>query len=137
MAALTMALVLTASTEQGIASNFRTSNEALYAADDRYRAGDGRPADDSRLESRAGRVDAINVQRWSAGGRTLADGTTIDLTQFVNMANCEKATACSFADLDNVTVARPWGPNNPRWQPFAYGTLSNLLPGAPSTRSST
>jgi hypothetical protein len=29
------------------------------------------------------------------------------------------------------TAGRPWGPNNPRWQPYAYGSYSALI-GRPS-----
>ena len=30
--------------------------------------------------------------------------------------------------MDAVTEERPWGANNPRWQLYAYGPLSSLLP---------
>ena len=46
------------------------------------------------------------------------------------MANCQKVTACSAADMDQVTAERPWGPNNPRWQLYGYGNLSDLMPTA-------
>ena len=32
--------------------------------------------------------------------------------------------------MDAFTSERPWGPNNPRWQPFAWGRLQDLLPDA-------
>jgi hypothetical protein len=37
--------------------------------------------------------------------------------------------------MDAVTIERPWGANNPRWQPYAYGPLDALLaPGAISSQ---
>ena len=33
-------------------------------------------------------------------------------------------------NMDAVTAQRPWGPNNPRWQLYASGRLSDLLPNA-------
>jgi hypothetical protein len=53
----------------------------------------------------------------------------IDLSQVVNMANCQAPTPCTAADMDVPTADRPWGPNNPRWLPFAHGRLSDVLPG--------
>ena len=53
----------------------------------------------------------------------------IDLDRTVALANCQKAEACGSADMDAVTADRPWGANNPRWQLYAYGRLSDLMPG--------
>ena len=72
---------------------------------------------------------ATLVDGPSTGTRTLADGSTIDLQQVVNMADCQKAAACTVAELDAVSSRRPWGATNPRWQPYAYGPLASLLPG--------
>jgi hypothetical protein len=30
--------------------------------------------------------------------------------------------------MDAYTDDRPWGPNNPRWQLFAYGSMRDMLP---------
>lgn len=70
------------------------------------------------------------VDGAASGTRTLADGSTIDLTQIVNLANCQKPTLCSTADMDAVTADRPWGASNPRWVLFAYGAVRDLLPGS-------
>ena len=48
----------------------------------------------------------------------------------VNLANCNKTTSCTAANMNAVTAARPWGANNPRWQLYAYGQLDHLLPSA-------
>ena len=129
MAALGAALVLTSSTDTLIADGFRTAEEGLAAAD----AAAGRA-----------RHDLSTVADWSAllggaalstfvdgdptGTRTLADGTLIDLAKIVSLANCQKSTPCSTAEMDEATPDRPWGANNPRWRLFAYGSLNELFP---------
>ena len=55
--------------------------------------------------------------------------STLDLNQVTNMVRCGKATSCSDADMNAVTGDRPWGLNNPRWQLFAYGPQSRMVPG--------
>jgi hypothetical protein len=64
------------------------------------------------------------------GTRVLADGKTIDLAEVLNDANCRNAGGCSSAAMDAITAERPWGVNNPRWQPFAWGYLNDLIPAA-------
>ena len=63
------------------------------------------------------------------GTRRLDDGSTLDLGQVVNLANCQKATICSDVDMNAITEDRPWGANNPRWRIFACGRLRDMLPG--------
>ena len=131
MAALGAALVLTTSSETIIATNFRTSGEGLYAAD----AALERIVDDLLTvhdwnSLLGGAVQSAFIDGAPSGARTLPDGSTIDLTQALDMANCRKITACSAADMDLVTDERPWGPNNPRWQLYGYGHLSGLMPTA-------
>jgi hypothetical protein len=62
------------------------------------------------------------------GTRTLPDGTEINLSHVLNLANCEKITDCSEADMDTSTASRPWGTDNPRWQLYSYGPLHDLVP---------
>jgi hypothetical protein len=128
MSALGMALVMTAATETAIAGNFRNSSEALYAAD-------------AALERAIGEV--LTVSGWNqvldgstlssfvdggpGGTRTLADGSTIDLAQAINLANCQRITGCSDADMNETTSERPWGANNPRWRLYAYASLNDML----------
>jgi hypothetical protein len=129
MMALGVALVLTTSSETIIAGNYRNSSEALYAAD----AALERAMDDlltvpdwnSLLD---GSVQSAFIDGAPGGTRTLPDGSTIDLTQVLTMANCEKVTTCSATDMDAITTERPWGPNNPRWQLYAYSRMSDLMP---------
>ena len=63
----------------------------------------------------------------SAGGvRPLPDGGLLDLTLATNMLNCGRSTTCTTAQMNVSSRERPWGPNNPRWQLFAYGWLRQL-----------
>jgi hypothetical protein len=129
MVALGTALILTTVTETKIVTNFKNNSESLYAAD----AGIERALDDlltvpdwNNLLN--GTAKSALVDGAPSGNRTLADGTTFNLDEVLNVANCQKTTACSAADLQAVTNERPWGLNNPTWQLFAYGKLNDVLP---------
>jgi PilX N-terminal len=129
MMALGAALILTTSSETMIAGYFRDSAEALYAAD----AALERSIDD--LLTVADWNQLLNGSARSAfvdgspgGARTLRDGSTLDLSQVLNTANCQQLTTCSVAAMSAVTADRPWGANNPRWQLYAYDNISRLLP---------
>jgi len=127
--ALGSALILTAAAESRIAGNFRVASEATYAADaavERAMGGILAVQDWNTLLS--GAVASTFVDGPPTGARTLADGHVIDLSEVVNIANCQKTTACSDDEMNRVTDERPWGLNNPRWQPFAWGPLNNLTP---------
>jgi Tfp pilus assembly protein PilX len=128
------ALVLTTSSETIIAANFRSGAEALYAADAALeRAVNDLVAEPDWSALLAGTVQSSFIDGASSGARALADGSTIDLAQAVNMANCRKATPCSAGEMDMVTSDRPWGANNPRWQLYAYGPVNALVPSATAT----
>jgi hypothetical protein len=129
MAAIGAALVLAAATESRIARNFRNNTEALYAADavleqvvDELRG----VADWNLVLS--GNLRSTFVDGEPGGARVLADSQTIDPGAILNDLNCRKSSSCSGAAMDAITADRPWGPNNPRWQLFAWGHLSRLLP---------
>src|SRR4051812_869431 len=127
--ALGTALVLAASVESAIARNFRNSSAALYAAD----AGLERAVGDLKAladwnAALSGAVSSAFADGPATGLRTLPDGRRIDLAEVVNLANCRQASVCSSAAMDAATADRPWGSNNPRWQPFAWGPLSGLMP---------
>jgi len=129
MMALGTALILMTTIEATIARNYGNSSELLYAAD----AAAERAADDLASipdwnSVLAGTSASAFVDGPPSGTRTLADGSMLDLGEMLNMANCARATACSAADMDAVTTERPWGPNNPRWQLFAYAKLNDMTP---------
>ena len=132
--ALGSVLILLSTAETLIAANHRAAAEAFYAAD-------------AALERTL--VDLNVVLDWNPvlagaqtstfvdgppGVRTLADGSTLDLAQVVNLATCRKTTPCSPADAAAITTERPWGPNNARWQLYAHGPLSDAAgPGTART----
>src|SRR4051812_5543965 len=130
MSALGVALILTTSSDTMIASNYRNSAEALYAAD----AVVERAMDDLLTVSDwngllSGSVQSAFVDGAPNGTRKLPDGSTIDLSDAVNMANCGHAAACSASELiGNATGDRPWAENNPVWRLYAYGPLNDMIP---------
>jgi type IV pilus assembly PilX-like protein len=130
LSALGFALAAMTSTELLIAANYRNGQEALYAAD---------------AVAERGLADLASVPGWDevfdgssrstfidgppSGARKLPDGTTIDLTEVVDIANCGKTTTCTAAELTaSGGGTRPWGANNPVWRLYAYGRLASLLP---------
>jgi hypothetical protein len=129
LSAIGAALVLATTAEMHIAMNFQRSEQTLYAAD----AAAERTLDDLRgvadwTTLLSGTVFSPFVDGAPSGTRRLADGSSLDLMQVVNMANCQKPTACTSSDMNAVTSDRPWGANNPRWKLFAYGRLRDMLP---------
>jgi hypothetical protein len=117
LTALGMALTLTTSTEGRIAYNYRAAVERVMQ-------------------------DVLTVPDWNRivdgtvtsafidgpiGERTLPGGAKLDLVQATAMVRCGK-TSCSDAAMDAFTDERPWGVNNPRWQLYAYGPISEMLP---------
>jgi hypothetical protein len=119
MSALAVALVLGTSSETLIVRNFQTAGSAVYAADAllRYALDELASMPDWSVvldgSTRSNRTDGL-----PAGERRLPDGSRVDLTERVNLANCGKLTTCSDADMDQITAERPWGANNPRWRPL-------------------
>jgi hypothetical protein len=130
MTALGVALILTTSTETMITANYRNGQEALYAAD----AALERAMDDiltvpdwNNLLN--GSTQSAFIDGGPSGTRSLPDGTQIDLTQLLNLANCGHVTSCSSSELTaNLTGNRPWGTNNPVWQLYAYNRLDAMVP---------
>jgi len=123
------ALVLATSAETMIAGNFRSSHEGgnAAAAGLELAIGDLASVPDWNAVL-SGSVRSAFVDGPATGPRTLSDGTTLGLGQIVTMTNCSRITACTDGQMDAVTTERPWGPNNPRWQLYAYGPLGDLLP---------
>ena len=129
MVALGTALILTTVTETKITTNFKSNSESLYAAD----AAIERALDDMLTvpdwnNLLNGTVKSALVDGPMSGDRILADGTVLKLNEILNMANCQKVTTCSQADMNTSTSERPWYTNNPQWQMFAYGKLNDVLP---------
>lgn len=129
MTALGVALILTTSSETLISSNFRNGQEGLYAADgvvERAMTDLLTVPDWNKLLD--GSTQSAFVDGAPSGDRTLADGSLLNLTQALNVANCQKTADCTPTDMDTDTAERPWGVNNPRWKLYAYGPLQDMLP---------
>jgi hypothetical protein len=137
MSALGLALVASTTAETLVAANFRAAVETAYAAD----AMVGRAMVDLRMAADwtpllTGVVRSTFVDGEPTGVRTLDDGSIVDLDRVVNLADCNKTTACRASEMDAVTSLRPWGLNNPRWQLYAYGPLKQLSADLPLRSSS-
>jgi hypothetical protein len=127
--ALGAGLVLTTSAETMIAANYRDSTEARSAAAGALERAlaDLRRAPDWN-DALSGALRSTFVDGAPGGERRLADGTVLDLSNVVNMANCGNRAACTDAQMDAITGERPWGANNPRWKLYAYGPWGNVSP---------
>ncbi len=128
LTALGLGLVMTTMSETMITGNHRDSAEAMYGAD----AGVERVMQDLLTVPDWNRILQGNLQSSfvdgpPSGTRYLPGGGTIDLATATNMINCRKVTTCSDADMDTNSEERKWWLNNPRWQLYAYGPVSDLI----------
>jgi hypothetical protein len=127
LTALGMALTLTTTTEGRIAYNYRDGVETLYAADaavERVMQDVLTVPDWNKIID--GSVTSAFIDGAPNGTRTLADGSRLDLQQATAMVRCGK-TSCSDADIQAYDGA-VWNLNNPRWQLYSYGPLSEMIP---------
>jgi hypothetical protein len=129
LTALGLALALTTASETFIAGHHRSGQQALGAADaviERTMQDLLTIPDWDRVL--AGAETSSFVDGAAGGTRVLPDGSQINLDEVANLASCGKRTTCSDADIAVNTPERSWGANNPRWRPFAYGPVNDLLP---------
>jgi len=129
LTALGLALMMTTASEMAIAANYRDGQEAFHAADaamERAMQDILTVPDWNTLLS--GSVQSSFVDGPAGGSRELPDGSTVSLTGIANNATCGKPAGCSDDDVKKLTADRPWGPNNPRFQLYAYGPVADLVP---------
>jgi Tfp pilus assembly protein PilX len=123
LTALGLALMLVTQTETMVASNYRNAGEGLYAAD----AGVERVVQDLLLVPDWNRVlsgsEQSGFRDGGLGVKTLGDNTQIDLNALTSALQSETDTA-------NL-----WGSDNPVWRPYAWGPLTNLIPGSATITS--
>ena len=132
--ALSGALVAVMSTETTISATFREGAAVLAAADaaivrvidDLARAADVSAA-------LAGNATSTFIDGAVTGARTLPDGTSLDLSEATNVERCGKSS-CTDSEIEAVTAERPWGVNNPRWQVYGSGWLSDVAPATDAPR---
>ena len=124
LSALGLGLVLTVSANRFAQNNHYQSVALLNAAE----AAIALASRD--LASIVDWTDAVDGSLRSAfidapapGVRTGPAGDSIDIPRLTNELTCGRATACSNGQVRASTRERPWGANNPRWQPFVYTDL--------------
>ena len=121
LTALGAAVIMVTNTETRIADNYKNSQEALYAAD----AAAERVVQDLLMIPRwndilTGSAKSAFVDGAASGQKTLPGGGRVTLC-------CGTNTATGQLQAE-TTAANQWGPNNPSWQLFAWGPLSDILP---------
>jgi hypothetical protein len=122
MLAAGSALVLLAVTETRISASHRVGAELLYASE-------------AALERAL--VDLSALADWDAAlqGRATSTftgvppGTMVDLDEETSMLRCGRRAGCTDAETTAFAAERPWGADNPRWQLYAWGPLSQIAGG--------
>ena len=120
LTALGAAVVMVTNTETMIASNYRNSQEALYAAD----AAVERIVQDLLMTPRWNDVLAGTVQSSFIDGAMTSTKTMPTGGSMVLCCGTNTATAQLQSDTDSLNL---WGANNPQWKLFAWGPLSDIL----------
>jgi hypothetical protein len=124
--ALGLSLALTTTVEVGIAANQRDGVLTQHAAD----AALERAIADLASADWDAVLAGLATSPFFDGGAavTLTDGSRLVVAEETNRLRCGSPGACGDADMDELTAARPWGRNNPRWTVYASGTLAALAP---------
>ena len=74
----------------------------------------------------SGTVQGSFVDGTPSGTRLIPSGGSLSITAQTNLINCGRPVTCTTAQMDAITLDRPWGSNNPRWQPFLFTPLPAL-----------
>jgi Tfp pilus assembly protein PilX len=129
LTALGLALTLTTTSETAISANQRMGQEAMNAADAALeRAMQDLLALPDWNRALAGTDQSSFIDGGPSGTRVLPDGTTVNLSELLNLARCGQTSGCSTGDIATNSPERSWAANNPVWQLYAYGPVSDLLP---------
>jgi hypothetical protein len=127
LTALGAAVVMVSNTETMIANNHKNSQEAIYAAD----AVVERVVQDLLMVPRWNDVLSGAVQSGFIDGGMTATKTLPGGGQITLCCGTNTATTQLQADTDGLNL---WGGNNPQWKLFAWGPLSDILPGQIDSR---
>ncbi len=135
LSAIGLGLSLVVSVDPMAAANQREAASALYVA----RAGLELAAREIATAASwdawlSGAGTSTLVDGLASGPRSVPGGESIDIERLTNQLTCGRDAACSDAQAAANTRDRPWGPNNPRWRPFIYGSATSLGLGAASDR---
>ncbi len=126
---MALGLSLVISVDHLSVRNHRESTALLHAADAGVELAARAVADAADWSLvLSGLVQASTADGPPTGTRPLDAGEELDLEVHTNLLNCGMSAACGVADLQAVTVERPWGVDNPHWRLFLYGPLQNLAP---------
>ena len=127
LVALASALALLTATEIRVAGNYRMGLATLYGAEAALElaAEDLLAAPD--WNSVLGGLGTSRFVDGSPSGQRQTPAGAIDLTTETNIVRCGRPSGCSDGDLVATTSERPWGTNNPVWQVYVSGRLSELL----------
>jgi hypothetical protein len=120
LTALGAAVVMVSRTETMIASNYKNSQEALYAAD----AAVERVVQDLLMVPRWNDILSGSMQSSFNDGAMTAQKTLPAGGRIVLCCGPGSATAELQALTDTANL---WGANNPQWRLFAWGPISRLL----------
>jgi hypothetical protein len=125
--AVALGLALVVSTDRRAASNYGDAVTMLNAAE----AGLELAVRDLASEADWNLVlSGVKQGRFTdgspSGTKTIPIRGTLSLTTESHLINCGTPGVCTSAQMDAVSQDRPWGANNPRWQPYIYGPLPSL-----------
>jgi Tfp pilus assembly protein PilX len=124
LSAMALATLLLATADTLAACNQRDAKVALLAAEAALERAASELMHVSDWDAvLSGRMASAFVDGPASGARVLPNGGTVRLEQIANLANCGATATCSPSACAAVTDDRPWGPNNPRWRPYAYGLV--------------
>jgi hypothetical protein len=124
MMAIAAALVSISVIETQIAAHFERGVQAFQGAEEALARA---IVELSALEDWNAALDGTAVSTLTdgprSGVRTIA-GAVVNLDEATHLLQCGRLTVCSEADVSAITTDRPWGRNNPHWQPYAWGPLA-------------
>jgi hypothetical protein len=129
VAAMGIGLALTTSLEPAAAANHEASHAARLAAEAGVSVAAHQLAGMADWNPALTGLVAPAVLEQGPLEVDLPDGTRASLDELTARATCGRPGPCSDADRSAITLARPWGTNNPMWQVFGHARLDLLVPG--------
>jgi hypothetical protein len=125
LSAVGVATVLLATADTLASSNQRDARAALFAAEGEIERAAAELANEPDWDGvLSGTVTSAFTDGPPSGARVLPGGGTVDLQEIASLATCGVSTGCAVAAREAVTDDRPWGPNNPCWRPYRYGSIA-------------
>ena len=127
LSALGLGVMLAVFMDRLATGNMAGSVAMLYAADSAIEAAARELAQIEDWDEVLSGAQPTSFTDGIAGGvRDLPGGGVVDLTAATYLLNCGRSANCTPEQMDANSKERPWGRNNPRWQLFAYGPMSEF-----------